>query len=400
MKKRIFNSLFLVLIFFSFIPTLLFSQVDTAWVRRYNGPRDSADVATSLFVDNNGNVYVTGRSVGLGTNYDYATLKYDSIGNLLWVRRYNGSSNGEDIAIALFVDGAGNVYVTGYSDSNVTSYDYLTLKYDTYGNLLWARRYGVTRDADDTPYALFVDGAGNVYVTGSSWGGVSWNDYLTLKYDTDGNLLWARRYNGQGNAVDCANALFVDGAGNVYVTGYSVGLGTNKDYATLKYDMNGNLLWERRHNGQGNDEDLPKSLFVDNQGNVYVTGYSWGSGTGWDYATLKYDTDGNLLWERTYNGTENSHDHAYALFVDANGNVYITGDSYASGTNYDYTTIKYVPQGPSINKEKENKIKNKLPRKTNEIYDVCGKLVKQNKLKKGIYFLRTEKENKKIIILK
>nr|MBA3727320.1 SBBP repeat-containing protein [Armatimonadota bacterium] len=84
----------------------------------------SGDVATKLAVDAAGNVYVTGYSVGVGSSADYATIRYDSNGNQLWVSRYNGSGNAPDVAKALAVDAAGNVYVTGYSGG-----DYATIKY-------------------------------------------------------------------------------------------------------------------------------------------------------------------------------------------------------------------------------------------------------------------------------
>ncbi|MEO0130410.1 MAG: SBBP repeat-containing protein, partial [candidate division WOR-3 bacterium] len=331
-----------LLTYLFFIPAFLFSQVDTAWVRRYNGPGNDWDETTSLFVDGQGNVYVTGRSVGSGTGYDYATLKYNTNGNLLWERRYNGPGNDEDIANALFVDGNGNVYVTGYSVDSGANFNYTTLKYDGNGNLLWERRYNGPGNGIDVAFALFVDGQGNVYVTGRSYGLGTDDDYATLKYDNDGNLLWERRYNGPGNDCDDARALFVDNNGNVYVTGGSYSSSSAYDYATLKYDSDGNLLWERRYDGPGNGIDDANSLFVDNNGNVYVTGNSYGSATSYDYATLKYDSDGNLLWEIRYNGPGNGGDHAYALFVDIDGNVYITGDSYVSGTGYDYATIKYI----------------------------------------------------------
>ncbi|MBA3726280.1 MAG: SBBP repeat-containing protein, partial [Armatimonadetes bacterium] len=90
-------------------------QVTEAWVARYNGSANSDDQASALAVDAAGNVYVTGSSYGARTGWDYATIKYDSNGNQLWVARYAGPANG-DYARALAVDAAGNVYVTGYSD--------------------------------------------------------------------------------------------------------------------------------------------------------------------------------------------------------------------------------------------------------------------------------------------
>nr|NIU38672.1 hypothetical protein [Candidatus Bathyarchaeota archaeon]NIV43626.1 hypothetical protein [Candidatus Bathyarchaeota archaeon] len=105
--------------------------------------------------------------------------------------------------------------------------------------------------------------------------------------------LWVARYNGPGNGCDRAYALAVDGSENVYVTGYSYGSVTNLDYATVKYDSEGNELWAARYNGPGNGHDRAFALAVDGSGNVYVTGYSVGSGTSTDYATVKYDSEGN-----------------------------------------------------------------------------------------------------------
>ena len=99
---------------------------------------------------------------------------------------------------------------------------------------------------------------------------------------------WVRRYNGPGNGADSAYALALDSQGNVYVTGESTGSGTNYDYATRKYSPSGQLLWAKRYNGPGNSHDFAYALALDSQGNVYVTGASWGSGTGYDYATIRY----------------------------------------------------------------------------------------------------------------
>jgi hypothetical protein len=187
-----------------------------------------------------------------------------------------------------------------------------------------------------------VDGSGNVYVTGYSGGSGTSLDYATIKYDPAGNQLWEKRYNGPGNSADWAYAIAVDGSGNVYVTGYSYGSGTSLDYATIKYDPAGNQLWEKRYNGPGNSDDWTYAIAVDGSGNVYVTGYSWGSGTSLDYATIKYDPSGNQLWEKRYNGPGNYDDNARAIAVDGSGNVYVTGQSYGGGTSTDYATIKYV----------------------------------------------------------
>lgn len=102
------------------------------WIAAYNYPGNDYDVARALAVDHAWNVYVTGSSYSVETNHDYAIIKYDKHGNQLWVERYNGPGNSVDVANVLTVDHAGNVYVTGYSDELGTFSVYTTIKYDMY----------------------------------------------------------------------------------------------------------------------------------------------------------------------------------------------------------------------------------------------------------------------------
>jgi hypothetical protein len=290
-------------------------------------------------VDSSGNVYITGESDG-STSADYATVKYAPNGNELWAARYDGPGNGHDDAVAIAVDSSSNVYVTGKSHDNDLYYDYATIKYDTNGNELWLARYNGPANSNAVAYAIAVDTSGNVYVTGNSVGSGTANDYTTVKYDTNGNELWTARYNGPGNSYDNARAIAVDSSGNVYVTGSSQGGGTGPDYGTVKYDTNGNELWAARYDGPGT-ADGALAIALDSSGNVYVTGWSKGSSTEGDYATVKYNgTNGNELWAARYDGPANSWDYARAIAVDSSG-VYVTGDSDGGGTDEDYATIKY-----------------------------------------------------------
>src|SRR3990172_5316236 len=179
----------------------------------------------------------------------------------------------------------------------------------------------------DYPIAIAVDGNGNVYVTGyvamNNSGYTTTVDYATVKYDASGNQVWVARYNGPGNKQDKPTALAVDGNGNVYVTGWSYGSFSDVDYATIKYDTSGNQLWVATYNGPGNSA-TPVAHSLDSYGNTYVTGYSYyGSGYNYDYATVKYDPNGSQLWVARYNGPVNL-DMATALAVDGSGNVYVT----------------------------------------------------------------------------
>jgi hypothetical protein len=272
------------------------------------------------------------------------------------VRRYNGPGNDYDEAQSIAVDGSGNVYVSGHSWSGA-SYDYATIKYYPNGDTAWVRRYNGPGNDYDEAHAIAVDDSDNVYVTGYSTDIVTSDDYATIKYYPNGDTAWVRRYNGPGNDYDEALAIAVDDSGNVYVTGYSTDIVTSDDYATIKYYPNGDTAWVRRYNGPGNSWDEAWAIVVDGSNNVYVTGYSYGSGTFADYATVKYYPNGDTAWVRRYNGPGSSHDDAHALSVDSSGNVYVTGYSVGSGTGYDYCTIKYFPKSTDVKDETESREK-------------------------------------------
>jgi len=340
-------ALFILLLFAQLVVQAVAQPVEE-WVARYNGPANGNEYANAMALDNDGNVYVTGSSTGSGTSGDYTTVKYDPSGNQLWVARYDGPANGGDTAYAIALDTAGNVYVTGDSIGTYSGLDYATVKYDPSGNQLWVARYDGPASSTDAAYAMALDNTGNVYVTGYSAGSGANGDYATVKYDPSGNQLWVARYDGPANDIDATYAMALDSAGNVYVTGVSFGSGTRGDYATVKYDPSGNQLWVARYDGPANSTDEAYAMALDSADNVYVTGYSAGSGANGDYATVKYDSSGNQLWVARYNGPANDLDYANAIALDRNGNVYVTGYSDGSGTVGDYATVKYDPSGNQL----------------------------------------------------
>jgi len=212
----------------------------------------------------------------------------------------------------------------------------------------WVARYNGPGNEADWSYAMAVDTSGNVYVTGWSYGAEIYNDYSTIKYNSSGVQQWVARYNGPGNGQDVAEAIALDSSGNVYVTGESSGSGTYYDYATIKYNNAGVQQWAMRYNGPGNYDDYAYAITVDSSGNVYVTGESSGSGTYSDYATIKYNSSGVQQWVVRYNGPGNGYDWALAMALDSSGNVYVTGCSDESVTGpytSNYATIKYNSSG-------------------------------------------------------
>jgi hypothetical protein len=235
-----------------------------------------------MALDTSGNIYVSGWSNDGSGVRDYATVKYDTNGAQLWVARYNGSANQNDVGLKAVADGSGNVYMTGWS-YNGANYDYTTVKEDPAGTQLWEARYDGGR-GDFAP-DMAVDGSGNVYVTGWSYNVSTANyDAVTMKYDTNGAQLWTASYDNGGN--DAGFRIVADGQGNVVVGGNSSN-GFNDDYLVIKYDTGGNQVWLTRYDNGGNEGF--NSLGLDSCRNVYITGRS-DNGANVDYSTIKYET--------------------------------------------------------------------------------------------------------------
>jgi hypothetical protein len=169
----------------------------------------------------------------------------------------------------------------------------LILEAQVVPNVDWVRNYSERDQLENIPSA--IDANNNVYTTGYTvFQGT--RDFTTIKYDASGNQQWVQHYNNLPLGDDRSNAVVVDASGFIYVTGQSQGSGTGLDYATVKYDASGVQQWAVRYNGPGNGDDIAVTLAVDNNGNVYVTGKSLGSGTNMDYATVKYNSSGVQQW--------------------------------------------------------------------------------------------------------
>ena len=262
----------------------------------------------------------------------------------VWTKRFNGPTNSADDAKFVAVDRNGFVYVGGVIPRLLGYPDFAVIKYDQNGDTAWVRYHNSPVNRGGTLHGLAVDRFGNVIVTGAS-DGANYTDFATVKYDADGNQLWEKRYDG--GDIDAAEALAVDESGNIFVTGSSSRVYESDDYLTIKYAPNGDTLWSRRFAGQDGSMDISTAMAIDKLGNITVTGTrDWRYGTV-DYLTLKYAGFGTLMWGQRYNGPANGHDYARAIAVDDGGNVYVTGDSYTN-TNPDIATIKYSANGDSL----------------------------------------------------
>jgi hypothetical protein len=145
--------------------------------------------------------------------------------------------------------------------------------------------------------------------------------------------------------------LAVGDNGDVYVCGYSNGNGTNTDYVTIMYDKTGVEQWTAAYDNVINGKDMAYALVIDDDGNVYVTGESKSATTNMDIATVKYDNAGVKQWEARWNNTaKNSRDAGYAIALNNDGSiVYITGETKnVSPKGVDYITMAYFTASMAI----------------------------------------------------
>ncbi len=374
------------------------AQVSQLWERTFNGPGNNNDETAAIVYDGQGNIIITGSIFNTGNNRDFCTIKYNSAGVQQWASIYSGTPNLADNAVDVDVDNTGNVYVTGYS--LVSEYDIVLVKYNSAGVQQWVRLYNGPAGLDEEVSDLDVDDNGNIYLTGFTESTISNSNFITLKYNTAGDLLWAKEYNNPINSSDYAYYVKADNFGNAFVTGSSIAQGTGSDFLTIKYSANGDSSWIRRYSGTTGTNELPQGIAVDNAGSVIVTGFSRPSASidyvtikyssagvqQWiaiydstqgqdipedvetdnfgnvyvtgrtrinssynDFGTIKYNSSGIRQWIAVYNNPENSYDdYGYDMTVDDSGNVYVVGFTNVDGSNYDVLTIKYNTSGSEV----------------------------------------------------
>jgi uncharacterized delta-60 repeat protein len=264
------------------------SAGESVWVATYNGTGNSNDVIWALAIDSIGNCYVTGYSGGQGSSLDIVTIKYNPNGETVWVSRYDGPAHDYDRGFGIAVNQAGEVWVTGLSLDTINGQDCVTIKYDPNGTQEWVARYNGTGNGYDRGYAIVLDANDNCFITGSSVGPNGYSDIITIKYDQDGNEEWVARYDGLGNNIDIGEAIALDPYGNVCVTGHSQNIVSNNDYVTIKYNPDGETCWTVVYNFESYLDDEAFAITTDDSGYIYVTGYSMGFTSLRDYCTIKY----------------------------------------------------------------------------------------------------------------
>jgi hypothetical protein len=236
------------------------------------------------------------------------------------------------------VDVAGNAHVAAVLPIGDDDTESRVLKYDASGKLLWEARYGAGGPCDE-PAAIALDADGNVVVTGSVCVSHGTN-YITVKYDALGNELWTAAFDGivgqndDRDSDDQATALLVDAAGNVHVTGESYGLdGQDCDFITIKYAAGGSQLWVARHSASDRSDDHARALAADDAGNLLAAGWTREAGDeseDWRYgfAVVKYTPEGGEAWAVRVEAPAGARAFSPTLAVDATGAAHLAGYTF------------------------------------------------------------------------
>lgn len=308
------------------------SQTTQQWARSYGSATGGISSIAGVETDRFDNVYVCATKIS-NVLTDIVLIKYSSSGNEEWVRSFAGTL--EERAVDLVVDRNDNIIVTGLTENQTGTYDIVTVKYSPSGDILWTRIYDAPgTNVMDQPVAMAIDAADNVYVSGYSFGTIPLT-IVTLKYSPQGDSLWVNKFVNSG--TDYPLDILVDSTGNSYV--YSRGT------RVLKYNTNGNLVWNRVY--PFNSAESKHSVTMDPTGNIFFI-CEKNTTTFGDFAVVKINSsNGDTIWSRVRNGNGilPSHDYSNAVCTDSDGSVYLTGLIYVtSGTNI-FTTMKWNNNG-------------------------------------------------------
>jgi hypothetical protein len=382
---------FLSITIISFILSEVNAQPQVKWMKRCSYESGYDNCVVDMILDVDGNSYLTGYIKYSSIRQDLITLKYNKEGKLIWIKTYSGGDTNVNTPVIISLDNLGNVIVTA-SQRRTAKYifDYFTIKYNNNGDTLWTKRFNSLSDTSIAPpYAiprgLAIDNFRNIYITGVCYMGPANFVTGTIKYDEFGNLKWvnyeykggftiavdksnnvfvASGYNSKGiiyildsngNKTVFANdtlfsieKIFIDKNNNVFLGGIHTYYNAMEDLEFVKYDSSGNRKWLKIFNlPSDNPRDLFVDFVVDSLENTLLLGKSGHSGqAGWDYVTLKYNTNGDSVWGKIFNSFTGCDDEPKSIDIDKSGNVLVTGRSTnPSFLGYRMTTVIYDKNG-------------------------------------------------------
>ena len=375
------------------------------WADHYSNTQASyKNYGLKLVIDKWQNIYAVGTTAI--HDGDLAVCKYNSNGRI-WAKNYEpyGFSTYDDYGVDMDVDTAGNFYANAkVASPNGNSDDMYIMKCDSAGTRILDENF-TSASADDFPTAISVAPNGTMFALCNSFNffGTATNDIFTINYLSNFNHNWESKYNGFGNATDYGTYLKADNSNNTFVCG-TTDAGPNNDMVVYKQNQYGTRLWVTTYNGTANLNDtaistmwlpngfvvvtgkcketlnsstkdafvtmiidsgttiwtkmffgkdslgaIPTHMNTDGQGNIYICGYENlidGTKNG---CIIKYDSNGNQLWNISYDAGINLDDKFNSITLDNNNDILVTGQTFTTATNANYVTVKYANTATAIN---------------------------------------------------
>lgn len=310
------------------------SDVETGdyhWVYNTSWDASSNDWALDMALDDNNNVYITGRTEG--ATQDALIAKFDANGQEVWNTTFDGGDY--DRGYGITSDDSDNIYIAGQtvntSDSN---YNAFIAKYDSSGNYLWNVTWDGISGSSDSAQDIMLDASGNIYIAGKTRN--TEDDLFIAKFDISQNLVWNTTWDSGFNERVFGMAL--DDSHNIYVTGE---LWTSQaDILVAKFNSTGHEEWNiTLDSGYGNE--IGKRIVLDDTKNICIAGYFKNSSGLDQFLVAKFDNAGNQEWNHTWDGGRGS-DQALDLTIDDLNNIYAVG---ATDLNSEVIIKKIDDQG-------------------------------------------------------
>ena len=310
------------------------------------------DYGIDMDVDSSGNFYAIARvNSPSGNLYDMYLIKCDSSGTKTWDINYTGAS-ANDYPVAIDVAPGGTAYalLQSFNFFGTATQDITTLQFLSNAVQNWFSKYNGSGNADDYPASIKIDAAENQYVCGTTDAGAN-NDMVAMKQNIYGTRLWVTTYNGTANGNDTAISTTWLPNGLVVVTGKSKELLNSITYdavITMVIDS-GTIVWTQKFYGTDSLGVAPSQMITDAQGNIYICGSENLIGGTKNGCIIKYDSNGNLLWNISYDAGLNLNDKFNSITFDNNNDIIVTGQTFTTSTNANYVTVKYGNSATGIN---------------------------------------------------
>jgi len=311
------------------------SPLCNKWLLTWGG--SDYDSGTDVLIDGSNNIYFAGR---IGN--DYFVVKVDPFGNELWNIREVGIAEGVNSPEAeLAFDYYGNLFLATTTKIDTKTYLYLA-KFSSSGQKEWNVIWGSDK-VNEYCKDLIVDINRNlVYIAGSSsifgWEELG-SEALLVRFNTDGIYRWNRTWGGFGEQ-ECTS-LYYDSSSNIYIAGNTFSTAKKTDMFLVKYTFNGYFKWSRKWGG--NEYDYCQGIVIDSSNNIFLGGNTRSFGLDdHDFCIIKYDTNGNLLWNQTR--PRSGFESCQAIALDSNNNILLAGYTYYA-TPGDFYLVQFSDTG-------------------------------------------------------